>query len=220
MLTSQTSEWALTTDFIISNIHVSENRSDTVPQKNAKKSEKPQEFFSFFLETLPFDEHNVRNDFRARQHVADTISKSRDRLKACGMKETTACPDLLQRTRLRVDAIASVCAVYNINCILLSGKLAYIFEWGTNNHTDAWLILEQQGKDTYIRSKLKRQHILENYLVTTSATKPLYSIGKYTATEVRRMWELCELGGDAPKTKQQAFNAVVAYVAQRTKSVN
>jgi hypothetical protein len=223
MLMGDLSTNELTTEFITSNIHlferprkVDERKVDE--RKSAKKREKPREFFSFFLDSIASDVKCGRDEFRARQLVATTIGKARDRLKACGIKDTTACPDLLQKKPLQPDAIAAVCVVYNINCILLSGKLAFRFAWGTT--PEPWLILERHGSSSYTCSKLSTAYISENYIETTSATKPLYSIGKYSAADVKHMWGLCEFGCEEPKTKRQAFDALAAYVDKRTKSAN
>lgn len=208
----------LTTEFITSNIHLLEKPRKVEERNAAKKREKPREFFSFFLDSMVSHVKCGRDEFRVRELVATTIGKSRDRLKACGIKETTACPDLLQKTPLQPDAIAAVCVVYNINCILLSGKLAFRFAWGTT--PDSWLVLERHGSSSYTRSKLSAAYISENYIETTSATKPLYSIGKYSAADVKHMWRLCEFGREEPKTKRQAFDDLAGFVDKRTKSAN
>ena len=210
----------LTTEFITSNIHSLGAVRRTEKAKTSKKREKPREFFSFFLEKTVAATQDGRSDFRARQLVADAVSKARDRLKACGLKETTVCADLLQKRPLQPDAIAAICVVYSINCILLSGKLAFRFGWGSSDDPESWLVLERHGSSNYTISGLKPDYIAANYIETTSAIKPLYSIGKYSAQDVKRMWRLCEFGGEEPKTKRQAFDALALYVEQRTKSAN
>lgn len=208
----------LTGEFIAECVVNLSTSKEARPGKPAQKREKPREFFSFFLET--FTETTApREERRAREAVAEMMSRSRDRLKACGIKETTAAPDLLQKRALQLDSIAAVCAVYQVSCVVISGKVAFDFQWGTNPAI-AKMIIERRSRTLYVRSPLSYQHILENYIVVQSVGKPLMSIGKYNVAEVRKMWDLCELPKPSPRTKKDIYAAVSTYVEQQTISRN
>ena len=171
-----------------------------------------EDALNMFMPVVP------RDELQMRTQVAERIEASRSQIKACGMKSGTASADLLEQRPLSLQAIGCLCAIYGVSYVILIDKVAFSFLWSGDDSKP--MILERRGRKKYVRSQLTYDYVLANYILAESPTRPMKPISRCTASEVRAMHALCELGVNPPKTKREVYDMVATYVSRCVSSAN
>ena len=190
-----------------------------VPQSSAlkkvkKRRDKQEEhsFFHFFMEeTLTmFTPVSRSAEIESRTQVAETLAAGKARLKACGVKAVFNAADLLEMKPTTLPMVLAVAALYSASYIILVGKVAICMVWGEEKP----VVLEKKGRDRYVRSHLTMDYIKANYVTSSDPGKLVKAISKYTAAELREVYERTEQPQPETTNKRGIYDALVAYVSR------
>ena len=191
------------------------------------KRDKPKEFLSFLFDLARTDGclnlEGRTNLVKARSRVADHLDRHGAKMRQRGLRDNHAAVDIMQGKRLDITGISGVCAVFDINCILLFEHVALKLHWPEEAQQTPrkWLVLQHAGKHLYHRAKdLTEAYVNDNYVLITDPAKGIGPISKNTAGEFRRIYTLCGFGTPSPKTKRAVYDAIDAYIRRVLKTGN
>jgi hypothetical protein len=192
----------------------------TPPNKEKEKSECTQNkdtLFNIFVlmlkgekdfEMLKMQENLTEKQLKLK--VADTLYSRKTKIKAYGVATINNIEeDLLHNDKIDVKTFFSLCAMENLNVILLNKSIGAFL----NCKMDETFFLVKKNEDMFTleRDKVDKNQ-LQNIYWLENIKKPLKPVGNYKIAELKVVYNHVKGKESGKQTKKELYEELVKFV--------